>query len=772
MEGHNGVGKTMAVRLLEIATGTQPYTATSEWKSLKAHLPEVLIEIVGLADGATLKVRLTPARWHDAPAAAASDPECLGEAFLNGERIRLATVREVLRVFRIAGDDTIANRFAAMIAGDARLAAEQRATLEKSITNLEASVDLLARDVPIAAPAAVSDFDRKRSELRKQREAAEQSAKAAEQRGTAVETLSHLVAARDELRERGPEIDLSLAQLNAEIESLQRMRVQLAEQQSRLLPETQRKQALLKQMAALIKKREKDVEQARLTVATVRESMAALSVSVGSDDPTLGFLAKAAKALQQAQSAAEAERSAAIREKASLTASLDVVRLIERVEAPLNEAQAFGLDDQPVAILENTPVSARTLREGTGRCKQEIIARQRPPALEEVETRIAMLVDRLRDGHEAVRTLQAAGRAEERLRHTERDVESVSASLASLMDDAYQHVVAELKRVEDDYVAKIGERVALIHAKGTLTREGDEAELTARIDAIRADSTLHGDLPTVMALVARDQAKAEAAAKEAAAALVALESEQSAFERRLAEAVDLFAKSESYSWLRAAIGDRLPHPGLPAEESLRRFGELDRALGQLRADLDDLTTRAAATSDVIERLSFSIGKPFSGTNIYRAPFSAYYADQFGRLLRSPDVASVLFGEGGQFERVDLTEGLLHWRDSTGRAQDRPIEAFSSGERAFAYVLASVLEHAHDHAQNRLLVLDEFGAFIEAGRLDRLLRFLREEVLVSGQANQVIIILPLQMSGDLAAASQDPGQSEIVARGYSARDVTR
>lgn len=83
------------------------------------------------------------------------------------------------------------------------------------------------------------------------------------------------------------------------------------------------------------------------------------------------------------------------------------------------------------------------------------------------------------------------------------------------------------------------------------------------------------------------------------------------------------------------------------------------------------------------------------------------------LLAHPNVQQFLFAND-RFVRLSLQEQVVILEDADGETCRRPLEAFSSGERAFSYMLGSILQQRQATAQNHLLVLDEFGAFIEAG----------------------------------------------------------
>ena len=152
---------------------------------------------------------------------------------------------------------------------------------------------------------------------------------------------------------------------------------------------------------------------------------------------------------------------------------------------------------------------------------------------------------------------------------------------------------------------------------------------------------------------------------------------------------------------------------------------------------------------------------------------SHYEKQFGMLLADPNIQNALF-DNGTFTRLDLQQQVVIWKNADDDICRRPLEAFSSGERAFAYVLGSILQQRQVKSQNHLLVLDEFGAFIEADRIERLERFLYDEVLLSGTANAVAIILPsrerLTLMADNHAHLSDRRTRLLIEHGYTWNEV--
>lgn len=132
LEGRNGIGKTLSIRLLEIACGRQPYSAMPHaWASLRDQLGPTAISIDGLPEG-PIRLYLTPSVWPEDPLPQLGDD--LGSVEIAGTPSAWADFRSVLQVERIAGDETLSE------------------TLAREIEQRSVSARLLAADVgPVVA---------------------------------------------------------------------------------------------------------------------------------------------------------------------------------------------------------------------------------------------------------------------------------------------------------------------------------------------------------------------------------------------------------------------------------------------------------------------------------------------------------------------------------------------------------------------------------------------------------------------------------------------
>src|SRR5436309_2392499 len=69
LEGRNGIGKSVAIRLLSLASGTQPYAGDDgAWKSLRNLIGPARVTLKGLSGPAAVaELQFTPNLWPEVP---------------------------------------------------------------------------------------------------------------------------------------------------------------------------------------------------------------------------------------------------------------------------------------------------------------------------------------------------------------------------------------------------------------------------------------------------------------------------------------------------------------------------------------------------------------------------------------------------------------------------------------------------------------------------------------------------------------------------------
>jgi hypothetical protein len=162
-----------------------------------------------------------------------------------------------------------------------------------------------------------------------------------------------------------------------------------------------------------------------------------------------------------------------------------------------------------------------------------------------------------------------------------------------------------------------------------------------------------------------------------------------------------------------------------------------------------------------------------------APLQTWVENALAESLTTPELLAQLF-DGAERVRVGLDDLTLTWRPPGGGVQKRPLEAFSSGEQAFAYTRANLLRISRERrpGQSVVVFLDEFGAFVARDRLGQLMHFVEHEAL-GVVADQVVVMLPLSRNYPPLSGEAHPGEEladgdsieargrQIAERGYFA-----
>ena len=145
-------------------------------------------------------------------------------------------------------------------------------------------------------------------------------------------------------------------------------------------------------------------------------------------------------------------------------------------------------------------------------------------------------------------------------------------------------------------------------------------------------------------------------------------------------------------------------------------------------------------NDVSGLLALAPQLPSQTNRLANAIKAVVEADALAELSAKP-IVNALFDEGN-VRRVNLDEESITWTTPSGETRTRPLAAFSSGEQALGFMRARLQQVADQPVANRLVFLDEFGAFISADRRRPLADLLTSDEL-RGLAEQVVVVLPLQ-----------------------------
>ena len=402
-------------------------------------------------------------------------------------------------------------------------------------------------------------------------------------------------------------------------------------------------------------------------------------------------------------------------------------RLLDDVRVVLDDAVEHDLGSTVLARVNDQEITVTDLRDGLG-----YLAEVKDNDLEELTaaTRDLAELTELKQLFVQRATLQEEAA---RLRLELQRLEPEAAG-----HDEFRKKAAEARAALDAASAEVRSHMVQIGALSRSTLGGADvvdvethiSDLLAKhdVEAARLPTALLDAQAKVLDLQTRDQnLKSEVERLSANASR----------RRVLRETLRRRSESdESLKWLSQLAADT-PAIGMAAgsvdwpDETWQRLTDhvaaSRNALSKLVNDVSGLRALAPQLSSQTDRLANAIK-------------AVVEADALAELSAEP-IANALF-DRGNVRRVNLDEESITWATPSGETRTRPLAAFSSGEQALGFMRARLQQVADQPATNRLVFLDEFGAFISADRRRPLADLLTSDEL-RALAEQVVVVLPLQ-----------------------------
>jgi hypothetical protein len=771
IEGYNGVGKTMSVRLLMLCTGQQPYAHQRlAWSTLRTGLGRARITAEGLNGAASIEWTLDSTTWPETPGDTV-DQSWLGKIRVDGEPASLADVRSLLEVNRIAGDVTLAETFARQADDYAADLSSFRARMLDQAGTTHLALDLLAQVESIARRANSIT-------LRAARDAADQAtvrARAAADRLAAASArltlLDDAAVVRGRialLRDTAPGIETELATVERDLEEADEQRDNL----SSALREAETRAAASEDDVRQLRNARRTAERNRDRLAAARDELAETLAAAG--------LIQVPEDLERCVQERREAIDVLLRRRAEMDAGPLVRELLDDLVDRLTQAADAGLGDQTI-IADNTTGIAQTVTELrdalTVRAASLPTDQAAPAAVQSLDHDTARANARLRAAEGLDRVLDAVDRWQRLAEQASDRVADLAAQQSADHTDL-NRLQGELREIDETLLDQSTRRVLLRRQLNDLTEGTDKATLVSRLAALleqaETDEDHFGadrDATAHAVSVAHDEFARERVTERNAT------TELNEARTDLRRAVTLLHDADEFAYLRRR-GIPMPREHDDDQAQAAVLVELLASTVASQSRLQDIPNRLeemqAALADIAAQLR---GNDRRGET-YQAELLTWLASRFTGWFRQRTVADVLF-PGAEEVRVDLGLQAVVWRPAGGTEQMRPFEAFSSGEQAFAYTRAQLEALGPPQAQNRVTVLDEFGAFVAHNLRDDLRRLLRERSEQSPHEKTIVILPATQDYRQLAGTSVDMVAAQHAARadalegpeGYFAEEFT-
>lgn len=735
LEGLNGIGKTLAVRLIQICTtGTPPYrTDSPAWVSLCSGLGAFRIQISGLKGGDAIEWVADTREW--------SGKDEVSEFFerisINGKTSTIKDVRQLLAVHRLAGDETLIETLAQQ-ADHAeslvtRWATRVASTTDGPIARLEglaaSVVQLLGEWTLERHSQLVRDAHAAQASVTEASAGAEAASVKVGKLTEAAELqrrLDQLRRTAPDLRQRIDAIDEQITKAKEELEKLQQRIVALAAHAGR-------RQPVLDELKNAQRTLRRNQDQLSSALNTARTTAAELDI-----EPTQTALQSAAVKLKQ-------QIDDLTKRQISMDAAPAMRVLLDEVSGRLLESEGRGLADQialedPETDLQLTVAETRV---GIVTRRTQLEGQPPPPDAREVAEQIGEAQGRL---DRVIRLGEYTASVDRYRRLVATNEQRVDKAIAAANPRALaelQSLEAGRRELDNQLLELAADRAVFRQQLGNLGGDAPEV-VESRLRAILTELALAPDgIATAIDEARESERNARLRVQDTSQRLLALKREVARAEADVRRTTRSLGIPGELKWVREA--SKLPSAlsdVAPLEEQLV---SIDRARARVEAAIERLGTHRTQLAALARALR-GLGRQLRGHDPeaieYVPELEKWFGNQFSEWFNSDKVRKELLPEADDQISVNVREREVRWREN-GHDRSRPLEAFSSGEQAFAYTRArlAVLDQDVVKTPNRLLVLDEFGAFIAHDRLSGLLSYLQGRVKEHPD-DQVLVILPL------------------------------
>lgn len=773
IEGRNGIGKSLAVRVLEICCGEMPYRLRSPaWESLRAGLGRFEVRAEGLNGAKLVLWRADSREWPGEPSGAPD--EAWFEAIeIDGTQTTMSEIRTLLRVHRIAGDEGIVETLASRADAEAeavhRWASRYASEKGTPLALLEHEADDLRLLFGGWTDAAIPDLRKSLLDAERQYELAVAEAERAYTQHKLVSDAAALQRQLERYSEEAPQLQEELKSVEAEIAARQSRRGAIDTELRRIV-----------RSSALAGTVQHELRNARRTTSNNRRKLAD-SVKIASTlAAQLGISKERAEAEAEAASVADAIEVLEL-EQRSLDAAPVMRELLDQISDHLAEAEEDGLADE-VAVEEpqaSVSLTVAQTRIGISNRRKALEGHPPPPEAEAVQEQ---LVAQGRRQAQVAALMTQIGNIERfgRLVQTnEERVRSAIAALPAAGSGGVRSLEEEKAQLDDEIVQLAGQRASLVERLGgspvsdpAVVRE----RLAQTLETAGVPQELLGDALVEFGDALEAARDAERATRES---LDARRSELAQTQSEVQRAWNMLANREDLGWLRDALAlEPSQHASNDAQAQY-----IEHLRDRLDAVLDRLGAVRAQLA-AVERALIGVGRHIRSQSpdaeVYVKELKSWLGRRFSDWFNSERVRLELLPQAEGDIVVDLEAREVLWAEGE-IIRSRPLEAFSSGEQAFAYTRArlGLLDDEDNPPQNRLVVLDEFGAFIAHDRLQQLFDVL-EDRIPQHPTDQVVVVLPLARDYEqlekTALKTEQRGlqdmAEQVAAKGYGVRELVR
>ncbi|MBB6015960.1 hypothetical protein ACFP9V_11585 [Deinococcus radiopugnans] len=775
LEGRNGIGKSLAVKILQLATGDNPYeTDLSSWGTLKHHMSEVKVEFTELRGGHSITWTTNTRDWPAKPDQL-DRSSWIGSYEINSAPATLDDVRKIVGIRRQAGDQTLSEIISTLINEDSEKISLLEKKIDERVSNLSKKFDALISSLLKMSftPLETSrDLIRNSEKVKKDLEAdLEKSVFKLGFLNTSINNLILLNNIDKELPHLLLEIsdnDKKLIDLRSAITSNQQT---MRDLQSKVTEEKR----LLNDLARLRKKLDERMDSETETNARIEQLLTTMGLS-GANKSRLEHIIIQTR-----------EKIAGLQTRLSaLDLTPQVILLINRVIEPMKSPQFRGVLSEIAMSVNNESLNFLEIRTQLSDRRDFLLEQPERDDVSSINGEID-IQNKVLKNLTIIKGLFAelSGIKTQILKESTRS-QNIINKLTPNTVEKYQLLESQMAILSTQRDAALAARTKAQVQIDQLKGFGDRDDL---IKAVEDAEEVLGDRNTWLSQQHTLQIAVESlndTKEQLESKLSTLKLDEQKYHELLKN--EFTSLSSNFPWILPILdlntSDTID--SLDQKRFQRTCTNIITRLQKSNDSIEDMRRSTRNINGILNTIAAHVQQQRGGFADVQSGertgafdyFVKYYETEFSKNFENQSIRKALF-DNGTFKRLDLENLTIIYDDVNKARFAKPLAAFSSGERAFAYTLSSLETLKFDNVENRIIVLDEFGAFIEYDRYQELAKFLQEKI-VDKIATQVIIILPISENyhQQLTFADGDEKQrltgivKEIDVNGYFVRPLLK
>jgi hypothetical protein len=740
LEGYNGIGKSALVRLIQVCVGQHPYPfEPALWKSFCAGVGTARVILTDIEGAESIEWLLDASKWK-------ADKETvtnIGKIIINGEDVKLDDVRRLLDVRTILGNEdltrTLARRFARHKDDIHAITA-----IESPLRHKLGELDELLREAENALGEAtrqdIAEVSAEESAARLGLNSARIEAAGAGKQLIVAAAATKVAAQLAEIEDKGSDLTARIEALNDEIDKIDGSLSELDRELAAASADTEAAKNAQRELGNAQRHSDRMGQKFQDSAMVVVR----LSGEAGVRSPTDTRVAEL-----RAQTQGELDSMAS--QLTLIHSAPEVADVADDLVERLDRARDTGLGDDLIVNDESMDIaySVTQLRERLDDQSRRLRALPPPDEAENLQSRIGQHRQLLTTVDRLAEAIIARRDAEEKARAARERLTAAMEEVASSSVGDVDALITRRKTLTSQMQESVAERANLIRARAEMGGGATPEELRSQLAQLLNELKIQEeDLASVhqAALTKKESTHnaAEARATEHRSAAQRLRAAQ----QDLGKVTALLAEEPKFAWIRSSASHLLPSLDADPAVQARLFEQILAAIQAMRDRITalqhQLSTSEQSFNNAYEQLLHA-GTQSDETGGIRS----WFGEEVSGWFNLPQLLETVFEHADHVE-VDLNEMAVSW-DLNGDVVSRPLGAFSSGERAFAYTRAQLaLIDSAPAPANRLIVLDEFGAFMAREWQHRLEQYLRERARDNSK-DRTLLVLPLtQTTDDLQA----------------------